>query len=398
MSRQLYVFGSNGEGQLGIPAADIVSTPTLITEDLPLEDLVSIQCGDNHTLLQISNTAFCVAGSNRKGQLAPYSVLEKTRLEQFKRLDSGGTFVAATCESSAIVFLQDKPHPYALKIDEALRKGFPNQLSAIPKLPPFQPFNWITTHGYSHWGELGRGDQISSTAEMQLGGGALRETLPGRAIDLAAGAWHYVMIIEDGTVYGWGKARLGQLGDGLDGKVTKPTKIEGLPFKPKRVVCGKDFTYLLGDPSTGEHIVLGKDKFNILSGKPDDIKGWKDVGATWHAIFVLFQDGTLAAWGKENMWQLLPPNLPLIEKIAVGSDHILALTRDDNLISWGWGKHGNCGDLSAMKHEVKNDMVNGFWNSIDIPGRIEIIAAGFCTSFVVTRQDKAEEEAKDVIH
>ncbi|CBX91089.1 hypothetical protein IAQ61_002551 [Plenodomus lingam] len=395
MSRQLYVFGSNGEGQLGIPAADIVDTPTLVPDPLPLEDLVSIHSGDNHTLLQISNTTLYGTGSNRKGQIAPHQVLNNShRLERFERLQSGGNLVAATCESSAIVLVPRKKPDFILAMEESLGETY----STVPFGPstpaPFQPFTWICTLGYSHWGELGRGDQISSTADVPLGPDALRKTLPGAAIDFAAGAWHYVMIFEDGTVYGWGKARLGQLGDALDGKVTEPTKIQGIPFKPRKVVCGKDFSYLVGDPSTGEHIVLGKDKFSIISNKPETVKGWKDVGATWHAIVVLLTDGTLLAWGKENMWQLLPPSLPLIDKIAVGSDHVLALTTDGKLISWGWGKHGNCGNLSSIGREVKNDMLSGFWNELEIAGRIEMIAAGYCTSFVITRRGEGDEEIK----
>ena len=237
----------------------------------------------------------------------------------------------------------------------------------------------IFTEGSGRWGELGREEQVDCGPLVDV------TSLSSTVIDFDAGVWHYVAILDDTSVYGWGKARLGQLGNKLSGKVTTPVKIENIPFKPRKVVCGADFTYLVGDPSTGEHKLLGKDKFNILSNMPINIKGWKDVGAMWHAVFVLFEDGTLTAWGKENMWKLLPPNLPLLDKIAVGSDHILAVTRDGKLISWGWGKHGNCGDLSTIQHEVKNDMVSGFWNEIDLPGEIEMVGVGFCTSFVITK-------------
>jgi hypothetical protein len=33
-------------------------------------------------------------------------------------------------------------------------------------------------------------------------------------------------------------------------------------------------------------------------------------------------------------------------------------------------------------------MVSGFWNEIDISGKIRSISAGFCTSFVVVKSDK----------
>jgi protein ATS1 len=353
MNHQLYVFGSNGECQLGIPAAEIVNMPTLVPNtltrgrwDIPLDGLAAIRGGDNHTLLHNRDGRVFGAGDNRKGQLK--SGGKKLRFDRFNLVGSVTSFIAATCESSAYLI------HYTWGSDES----------------------WAKVNGSGQWGELGTFTRTLDKNPNQL---------PFKAVDFAAGVWHYVAIMLDGSVYGWGKARHGQLGDKLSGKVTEPTKIEDMPFRPRNVVCGKDFTYFVGDPATGQHTLLGKDKFNIISNMPDDVKGWKDIGATWHAIFVLFEDGILTAWGKENMWQLLPPNLPLLDKIAVGSDHILAVTKDGKLISWGWGKHGNCGDLTKLEIEVKNDMVSGFWNEIDVHGKIELIGAGYCTSFVVTR-------------
>jgi protein ATS1 len=346
---QLYVFGSNGEGQLGIPAAEIVNTPTRNpnpTPDgcpLPLDELKTIRGGDNHTLLLTTSRVVYGVGDNRKSQLG--KAKSASRFDLFQLLSLGYSFAAATCESSAFI---------------------------EPRLDASE--SWVKIQGSNQWGELGECDGTST-----------QFLLPGRVIDFAAGVWHYVAVMQGGSVYGWGKARLGQLGDTPSGKVITPTKIEGIPFTPTKVVCGKDFTYLVGDPAEGQHQLLGKDKFNIISNMPSLVKNWKDVGATWHAIFVLFDDGTLTAWGKENMWKLLPPNLPLLDKIAVGSDHILAVTKEGRLISWGWGKHGNCGDLSSIVTEVKNDMVSGFWNEIHIAGEVKMIGAGFCTSFVVTK-------------
>jgi protein ATS1 len=350
-SLHLYVFGSNGEGQLGIPAAEIVDSPTEVLNPtigcclLPLNEISYIGGGDNHTLFLTKSGVTYSVGDNRKGQLGTDK--PAPRLEPFRILSFNDSFAAATCESSACVAIHPAGDSQCL----------------------------VKICGSNNWGELGSCD---GTVEELL--------LEGRIIDFTAGVWHYVAIMQDGSVYGWGKARLGQLGEALSGKVTTPTKIEGIPFRPIKAVCGKDFTYLVGDPAEGKHHLLGKDKFNIISNMPEHVKDWKDIGATWHAIFVLFNDGTLTAWGKENMWQLLPPNLPLLDKIAVGSDHILAVTKQGRLISWGWGKHGNCGDLSKIEVEIKNDMVSGFWNEISVPGEIETIGAGYCTSFVITRR------------
>jgi protein ATS1 len=354
MTCELFVFGSNGEGQLGIPPADIVTTPTRVPDSPPLGDLKTIRGGDNHTLFLTGHGTAYGVGDNRKGQLVPGS--KETRIDRIQELRNSVYLCAATCESSAYI-------------------ATASQLQ-------------VHTEGTGQWGELGRGDEVTSTLNHPPEHLPSVEPLPGKIVSLSAGVWHYAAVLEDGSIYGWGKARLGQLGDKLSGKVTVPTRVEDIAFKPTKVVCGKDFTYLIGTPSSGEHTLLGRDKFNIISGMPSDIKGWKDVGATWHAIFVLFGDGRLIAWGKSNMWDLLPPELPPIEKIAVGSDHVLAVTKQGKLISWGWGKHGNCGNLPKVQRQVKNDMVSGFWNEIEIPGRIHTIGAGFCTSFVVVQNDE----------
>jgi protein ATS1 len=355
-NRSLYVFGSNGECQLGIPAADVVDTPTLVTNYPFMGDVKSIKGGDNHTIVLQDAKCVSAAGNNRKGQCfyTTHGISEEEpRVEEFQKMYRGATFIAATCESSAQVI----HHP---------KTGY----------------GQILSRGHGQWGELGHGDDVTNSSGFgpEL---PVIDPLPGPVVDFAAGVWHYVAALNDGSVYGWGKARLGQLGDNHFGKVTSPVKLDGIPFKPVRVICGKDFTYLVGEPSTGDHVVLGKDKFNIISDMPLSIAGWKDMGATWHAIFVLFEDGRLIAWGRNTMWELVPAGLPLIEKIAVGSEHVLALTRDGKLISWGWGKHGNCGDLSHLQEKVKNDMVSGFWNEIKLPGNVEFIGAGYCTSFVV---------------
>lgn len=359
MPYQLFVFGSNGEGQLGIPSQDIVNRPVAASSWPPEHKLASVCSGDNHTLLLASSGIIYGAGDNRRSQLGalPNHASDQKKVERMIELYGSLHFCAATCESSAYI-------------------------TNISKIGGVQQ-GVLSIEGTSHWGELG-------TPEISCTGGHSRlefqQRLPSAAIDFAAGGWHYVTILASGEVWGWGKSRLDQLGPTLSSqlKVLKPTLIEeDIPFKPVKVVCGKEFTYLASTPANGRHYLLGRDKFGLRTSMPSNIKGWKTIGASWHAVFVLFEDGRLVAWGKDDLWKLIPDALPPIEHIAVGSEHVLALTKDGKLISWGWGKHGNCGDLSALGTAVKNDMVSGFWNSIELPGNISFIGAGFCTSFVL---------------
>jgi protein ATS1 len=296
-------------------------------------------------------------GDNRKAQLIA-GAERVLHLDTFKLLRSDIAFTAAACESSAYVAAHESSTQ-----------------------------STIHTQGQGLWGELGYKKDITSAGQDSDVLSGLQIALPGRVKDFAAGVWHYIAILEEGSVYGWGKARVGQLGPQFSGSVAQPTKIDNIPFKPERVVCGKECTYLVGHPSTGEHMILGKDKHNIISSMPQNIAGWKDIGATWSSVFVLFEDGKLMAWGRDTIWKLIPPGLPLIDRIAVGSEHVLAITKDGRLISWGWGKHGNCGNLEKLKEKIKldMDMVSGLWNEIELPGKVEFIGAGACTSFVVTK-------------
>ncbi|KAF1959535.1 RCC1/BLIP-II [Byssothecium circinans] len=361
MPYRLYVFGSNGEGQLGIPAQEILDKPTIAPSWPPQETLRAIRSGDNHTLFLTPSGQIFVTGYDRQGQIGnSFTNGTQVKLEHIQKTYSGIDLCAATCESSAYIANPSKS-------DGAQEAS-------------------LTTEGTSRWGEVGLGVITSTLGHTSE---EIVQKLPDAVVDIAAGGWHYVLILANGEVFGWGKARLEQLGVKLlhapQQRVRKPTRIEeDIPFKPVKVACGKEFTYLVADPEDGRHYLLGCDKLGLRTDMPENIKGWKQIAASWNAIYVLFGDGRLIAWGKDNLFQLVPDDLPLIEKIAVGSEHVLALTRDGKLISWGWGTHGNCGDLSGLGDKVKNDIVSGVWNEIDIPGRIHFVGAGFCTSFVLT--------------
>lgn len=373
MSYTLYAFGSNGESQLGLPAADIVDVPTPVPNPPALRKLRNISSGDNHTLLHLEDGRVYGVGDNRKGQLvsSPQSAHINdipSCLSSFEELRSDMDHVASTCESTAFI-----------------------------KYDKISVTSSIYTFGSGPWGELGRGMQsltntraISSVEDVELG-----VKLPGKVASFTAGTWHYVVVMASGAVYAWGKSRHGQLGTSLTSaaRVHSPTLIptSEIPFWPVQAVCGKDFTVLFGKPENGESVVLGSRNNFAVTGipTPNDIAGWVSVHATWHAVFVLLPHGKLRGWGHHRLWALVPPRLPMLKSVVVGSEHILCLTKSGRVLSWGWGKHGNCGNLEALRKTggVKaGDIVSGTWNEVEL-GRVDImgLAAGFCTSFVVVR-------------
>ncbi|KAF2111675.1 regulator of chromosome condensation 1/beta-lactamase-inhibitor protein II [Lophiotrema nucula] len=351
----LYAFGSNDEGELGLTPCKIVDTPTFVRQ---FDDIKTIRGGGNHTVALGNLGSVWGAGQNSKDQLGAGG-LQNNRLVAFTKLRQDVFTCAATSDTTA--FVDGK--------------------------------TWqLHTYGIDQFGELGCAENLSSFA------------FPRPVVDFVAGHWHYVAVLDNGDVWGWGRNRYGQLGlsatEGSEvvppAQYSTPTKIGGIPFSVTRAICGKEFTYLVGDSATGEHKILGRDQHKLISSMPDHVRGWKDIGATWHAIFVLFEDGTLHGWGKVNQWKLIPPGLPRIAQIAVGTEHILAVTNDERLLSWGWGFHGNCGDLKGLEGIKPSGVVSGLWNEIKgIEGKIVKVAAGYATSFVVA---ETQQETATFVH
>ncbi|KAK8172304.1 regulator of chromosome condensation 1/beta-lactamase-inhibitor protein II [Phyllosticta citrichinensis] len=342
----LFAFGSNGSGQLGIGHDEDVHTPsaTSIQAKSALTEPLRIAAGGNHTLVLTKDGAVFAAGENANGRCAFGASIESS--SKFRPcLPCGPTLQARfqTCAATweASVFASDRQ---------------------------------VLSCGSGAKGELGQGENIVESAQAQ--------PIPGfpppdtHVIDMAAGMNHVVAVLDNGDVYGWGNGRKCQLGEATS-IVWSPRKISGISFPVRRVACGREFTFVIGDSSRGQCAVLGADKWSIASAAPQSVPGYIDVGAGWSNIYVLQHDGTILAWGRNNHGQLPPSNLPPVEAMATGSEHVLAKTRDGKVLAWGWSEHGNCG---LPTDDTGN--VAGTWNEMQTSGSVKVIAAGCATSFV----------------
>jgi protein ATS1 len=356
----IYALGSNGSGQLGIGHNEDVSVPkpALFNGSSP-DRVTQLKAGGNHTLLLSSGILYCAgdATSGACGSISdsnsPGSRFRQVQLHIEEAPPSNPPvirFCAASWDSSIIV--QQDENGCATK---------------------------VYSFGTGNKGELGTGEFIFHSSKAQL----IKDFPPPglEVVDLAASVSHVVAVLSNGDVYGWGSARKGQLGQ-PDGIIYSPRKISGVDFKVIRAVCGREFTYLLGEPEEGKHIVLGSDKWNVRSSAPPSAPRWKDVGASWGSIFVLQEDGKLLSWGRDDHGQLSPPGMPALSQIAIGSEHALGLTLGGDVLAWGWGEHGNCGPNTT------NGDVKGRWNVIAsskyLPPESKIlgIGAGCATSWI----------------
>ena len=352
---KLYAFGSNSSGQLGIGHSNDTSIPQLCsivgrelgeTSDMP-EKIVA---GGNTTLILFASGSIYRAGINHsKPTLPPFQA--PLGIPQFHKAifptENKAKLCSATWDASIVVIRNDE----------------------------------FYVSGRGSKGELGLGPDIDAADEnLKI------EHFPPEGtsvVDLSSSVSHTVAVLSNGEVYGWGNGRKGQLGEPADTLWT-PRRVDGLSFKIVRAVCGREFTFLVGDSRYGENVILGSDKYGVKSQAPSHVPYWKDIGASWGSIFVLDREGKICSWGRNDWGQLGSNDSPPIESIGIGSEHVVALTEKCSLLSWGWGEHGNCGEVVAKMWDTC-----GSFNEIKIPRRDDAakvigVGAGCATSFFWT--------------
>ncbi|KAJ5711349.1 hypothetical protein N7488_005505 [Penicillium malachiteum] len=447
----LFAFGSNGSGQLGLGHEEDVSTPqpclftqqytdAVESENQSMHKIVQIVAGGNHTLLLTKQGHVYASGCNTDWRCGS----DPNTLDSFiEEPQNGGENLLRFRR----VILTDRMTGFRIDTFKHVSATWEGSIliantavNAGDKKPTYQEKVFVL--GSSPKGELGLGFDAGTT--MIIPGTCIPNFPPtGTQISaLASSMGHTVTVLSNGEVYGWGGARKGQLGDELKGGkiVWTPKRITGIPFPTTGAVCGREFTVLLGNKTGMEFTVLGDraNRWGILDvidseglrtrirerktdgaktegeeGTREQILGkasvdassagkWRlgQIGASWHGIYAHVNLGEaspdahagsmeksetmLIAWGRNDRGQLPPPDLPALDELAVGSEHVLALLRDGSVATFGWGEHGNCGPETDPHGNVA-----GLFKSVPLADvlvdrkRVVGVGAGCATSWLI---------------
>ncbi|KAJ5607958.1 hypothetical protein N7537_004577 [Penicillium hordei] len=439
---RLFAFGSNGSGQLGIGHEEDVSTPTqclfeqpepsqgsqittIQNTNLPDESEISITvAGGNHTLLLTTSGSIYAAGCNTDGRCGPRRATKTPKepesdnngnILRFRRMilpdPVSGTevskfkHVSATWEGTIAV--TSVPRSSSHDVVHGLDPDTEDRVFVL---------------GSSPKGELGLGQNtlapVPGTCIPSFPPTGLRITA------LASGMSHSAVVLSNGDVYGWGGARKGQLGEENRGAriAYSPVRI-CVPFFAEAVACGREFTVVSG---RGRFVVLGDggNRWGIL-GIPESLSLQRDeqeeecggrrgaicysytgIAASWHGIYIhaaprlgqvgpstsdaqtdIDSDlvgGSIVAWGRNDRGQLPPPDLPTPTKLAVGSEHAIALLGDGRVAAFGWGEHGNCGPDTDSQGNVSGTYnVISLSEAVGVDGRVLGVGAGCATSWII---------------
>lgn len=233
-----------------------------------------------------------------------------------------------------------------------------------------------------------------------------------KCIQLACGRKHILALMEGGYVLSWGIGYFGQLGHGDDSSWDNPNMIRTLEpnrlgMRVTQVVCGGSHSGAITD--TGKVFMWGLNKSgqcgvasrveSVMEPRPIDnsetgpVRALSLVCGRNHSA-MLTTDSQVYVWGASSFGRLglndtrktqpIPVELPFFRNIQVhslasGDFHMMALSHDCGVYSWGYGSEGQTGHSSFFN--IRNPRRLECFDSLNIVS----ITCGSSYSMAVSR-------------
>lgn len=315
---KLYGFGSNGNGQLGIGHVEDTHKPTLCIGIPDHEVILKISGGGNHSAVVTESGKVYFAGFSQLGENYMQYILKASPEKQqawtvYQERFSEIKWKDVACGWASTLLLSQEGKVYGV--------------------------------GSSRWNEI---DDKKDNKEQELTEILIHEDI----ISVACGWRHAVALSNEGNVFGWGWGRHGQLGPSkveTDKKDIRSIQKIELPQKILQVACGHLYTIFRAED--GSVYGVGSNKYGQLDNEDREIRIAEPrvvyrnsvyIDAGWHHTLSLGSIGELKASGRKDHGQITKNHLlQNIKQFCCGSEHTLAI-QEDRLIGWGWNEHGNC--------------------------------------------------------
>ena len=315
----LYMWGTNGSGQLGIQSNVASNIPVKVNNSsstLPEKSVKYVALGTYHSAAITKYGSLYMWGYNNYGQLGNGSSgnYEKS-VSPIKIMEN----VAAVSLGAW--------HSAAITKDGSL-------------------YMW----GENSDGQLGNGSTTNRSTPVKI---------MENVATVSLGAWHSAAITKDGSLYMWGYNNYGQLGNGSSGNYEKsvsPIKIMenvaavSLGAWHSAAITKDGSLYMWGENSDGQ---LGNGTTNNLTRPQRIAVNVQSVELYGSYTTAISKDGGLYTWGYNLNGRLgngtttnsyTPIKIMSNVVSSAGGSHTIALKKDGTVYTWGTNVYGQLGN------------------------------------------------------
>jgi alpha-tubulin suppressor-like RCC1 family protein len=359
---QVYTWGRNDRGTLGLGHCTDAYTPQLVTSLPPQTKILHIATGCQHILFLTTDYKVFVLGLNDHGQLGLGTLKnEWTPVELPWKKDSKP--VRVVCGGLYSGLITEKGEVYTWGQDDynqlGLAKGGSGHKTKTPKKISLPDYIIDFTAGHYHSLALTKDGNIYVWGENQRGELGLGHQKPVPSpvrnpnlkdvVRIVCGSRHSAAMTADGKIYTWGcndYAALGRETAGEDPMVVAEGAVDiaaGGNFclvklrKGGFLFWGNNAEGQLGSPPDQERQVKTPIFFSLPG--PWSEKSVLSFGGGWYHTFMTLEDGTLLTWGGNNDCQLGQGHGP--NKSTPGEVPNLSVRHPNHLSSYmmlKWGK------------------------------------------------------------
>ncbi|MGE5328107.1 MAG: Calx-beta domain-containing protein [Deltaproteobacteria bacterium] len=390
------VWGSNGYGQLGDGSGVDQLVPVEISG---LTGVSAIRAGANHTTALKTDKSVVAWGYNGYGQIGDNSTTQKTSPTAVTGLTSNVTAIAAGTNHTVALKTDGTVWTWGNNVSGQLGDGTTTQRNAPVQVPGLDLLKILTpggsmtkqiagggyhtvalktdgtvwTWGRNNNGQLGDNSTVQKNilGQVKSSDGTLSLT---RITAVAAGEYHTAALRSDGTVWTWGNAENGRLGNNSStGQRNIPVQAQATGFTSVAAIAAGQ-THTMAVTTAGDVWAWGNngngqlgDGSNTQRNVPTKLTGVSGVAAIAAGqsfTAALKADKTVWTWGNNDKGQLgdgsiTPRNTPAqvagltgIIAISTGANHVVALKEDGTVWAWGNNESGQLGDGTKFQRNT----------------------------------------------
>ena len=249
-------------------------------------------------------------------------------------------------------------------------------LEVYPQLVDQQKAPNLWSWGLNNVGQLGDNTRTSQSSPVQTvaGGANWKQVTSGYSTGMA--------LKTDGTLWCWGRAGFGELGDNTTAAKSSPVQTVAGGTNWKQAESSSFTTALKTDGTLwswgrNDYGQLGDNTVAHKSSPVQTVAGgtsWKQVTNGFHCAAALKDDGTLWTWGQNYFGQLgdntIAHKSSPVQTVAGGTtwkqitakcaSSMIAIKTDGTLWSWGRNSYGQLGDnTTAAKSSPVQTVAGG---------------------------------------